>query len=64
MAEQEKPVLELVPCEVCLKEIPVSEARTAEAVDYVLYFCGLDCYAKWKNRNDAAKQPAAGAPSR
>ncbi len=37
-----------VPCEVCLKEIPVSEAKSDEALDYVVYFCGLECYAKWK----------------
>lgn len=36
-----------IPCAQCMKEIPVSEAKVAEAVDYVAYFCGLDCYAKW-----------------
>lgn len=39
-----------VACEVCLKEIPRSEAAMAEAVDYVAYFCGLECYQTWKNR--------------
>jgi hypothetical protein len=39
---------DLVPCRVCLKEIPVSEATSEEAVDYVLHFCGLECYAKWE----------------
>jgi hypothetical protein len=39
---------DLVPCWVCLKEIPVSEATSEEAVDYVLHFCGLECYAKWE----------------
>lgn len=37
----------MVPCAQCLKEVPVSEAKVAEAVDYVGYFCGLECYAKW-----------------
>ena len=43
-----------VKCEVCLKEIPRSEAKSAEAIDYVVYFCGLDCYEKWgkNNRSD------------
>lgn len=50
MAQSEKPVAEMVPCEVCLKEIPASEAKTAEAVDYVVHFCGIDCYAKWKEQ--------------
>ena len=37
----------LVSCEVCLKEIPKSEASVPEAVDYFVYFCGADCYQKW-----------------
>ena len=40
--------VELVDCEVCLKEIPVSEANSEEARDYVVYFCGLECYARWR----------------
>ena len=39
--------LEPLSCEVCLKEIPVSEAKSEEATDYVVYFCGLDCYQQW-----------------
>jgi hypothetical protein len=30
----------LVSCEVCLKEIPKSEASVPEAVNYFVYFCG------------------------
>jgi len=37
-----------VACKVCFKEIPLSEAVNEEATEYVLHFCGLDCYAKWK----------------
>ena len=37
-----------VKCHVCLKEIPVSEAKSAEAVSYVHHFCGLECFDKWK----------------
>ena len=43
---------EKVPCEVCLKEIPVSEAKNVEASDYVLSFCGLDCYEKWQKKSE------------
>lgn len=43
---------ETVPCEICLKEVPRSEAKTAEGSDYVLYFCGLDCYQKWQEENE------------
>ena len=40
-----------IACEVCLKEIPHSEATTTEVDDYVLNFCGLDCYKKWQEEN-------------
>ncbi|MCK5499601.1 MAG: DUF3330 domain-containing protein [Gammaproteobacteria bacterium] len=53
MSESEKPIeIEKVPCNVCLKEIPRSEAEIEEASDYVLYFCGLDCYEKWREENN------------
>ena len=53
MSESEKPVkLESVACEICLKEIPKSEAKTGEAGDYVLYFYGLDCYEKWQDEDE------------
>ena len=53
MAEDEEPLeIEQVECEVCLKEIPLSEATSEEASDYVTYFCGLDCYDKWKKQLD------------
>ncbi|HKE42819.1 MAG TPA: DUF3330 domain-containing protein [Casimicrobiaceae bacterium] len=32
---------------VCEQEVPISEALIPEAVDYVVYFCGLDCYDRW-----------------
>lgn len=41
---------EQVKCEVCLKEVPKSEAKIAEAQDYVMHFCGLDCYEKWEKQ--------------
>lgn len=37
-----------VACNACMKEIPVSEAHSGEADDYVRHFCGLDCYDKWR----------------
>ena len=40
----------LVLCDVCFKEIPVSEATNGEAVDYVLHFCGLECYSTWEKQ--------------
>ena len=54
MNNQDKPT-ETVPCEVCLKEIPRSEAKTSEVDDYVLHFCGIDCYDKWHKENTEKK---------
>ena len=57
MNEREKSAeTENVPCEICLKEVPRSEAKIEEAADYVLYFCGLDCYKKWLEEDKAKKQ--------
>lgn len=50
----EKPVAaNQVACEMCLKEVPVSEAVVAEATDYFAYFCGIECYEQWKHRGEA-----------
>jgi hypothetical protein len=40
----------LVSCAMCLKEVPRSEATVPEAVDYVVHFCGIDCYRQWQAR--------------
>ena len=45
----------LVACEICIKEIPISEAKSEEATDYVMYFCGLECYAIWKAQQHKEK---------
>ena len=47
--------IETVACEICIKEIPKSEAAIDEARDYVLYFFGLDCYAKWQDEKEKTK---------
>ena len=47
--------IDTLPCEVCLKEIPHSEAQTSEIDDYVLHFCGIDCYRKWQEENQKDK---------
>lgn len=64
MTRGDKPVdVERVACEVCLKEVPRSEATVPEATDYVVYFCGLDCYQRWKSQgakpNDQAEKSAS-----
>jgi hypothetical protein len=40
-----------VPCGVCQREIPLSAAVWREGSDYVAYFCGLECYDRWRNRS-------------
>lgn len=45
-------VVEMVACEVCLNEVPITASKTPEAVDYVAHFCGLDCYEKWQQDNE------------
>jgi len=42
-----------IACEICLKEIPVSEAKSEEANDYIAHFCGLDCYDKWAHQKQS-----------
>ncbi len=47
---------ELIKCDVCLKEVPISGAKSVETSDYVAHFCGLDCYDKWLKKTDEEKQ--------
>jgi hypothetical protein len=55
MGEKQQPPNEEIPvaCAICMKEIPLSEAQSEEADDYVRHFCGLDCYAKWRTQKEA-----------
>lgn len=56
MTAHDKPVeLDSVKCEVCLKEVPVSESTIPEASDYFVHFCGLECYEKWRMQGDKSK---------
>ena len=53
MPRAEKPIdVERVPCEVCRKEVPKSESVVPEASDYLIHFCGLECYDKWKQMRE------------
>lgn len=58
--EHKPPELQKIACEVCRKEIPSSEATIPEVDDYVMYFCGLECFQEWKQRrpDEAAAAPA------
>jgi len=48
---------ETVACRICLKEIPKSVAESAEAVEYVYYFCGPECYAEWREEEGVKPKP-------
>lgn len=39
-----------VDCGVCCREIPLDAALTPEGADYVMHFCGLDCYRRFTER--------------
>ncbi|WP_296226587.1 DUF3330 domain-containing protein [Ralstonia sp. UBA689] len=57
------PPAELVSCEICMKEVPISEAFVPEASDYVAYFCGLECYAQWRRQlSEKAGQEGTAPP--
>ena len=45
--------LDRVPCDVCQHDIPIAEVVAAEVTDYVVYFCGLDCYDRWRRQREA-----------
>lgn len=34
----------------CCAQIPGDEAVMEEATDYVLFYCGIDCYEDWHHR--------------
>jgi hypothetical protein len=46
----DNPMPSPISCQLCGHQVPLSEAVVPEAVDYVAYFCGLDCFAAWRNR--------------
>ena len=48
----------IVRCEVCIADVPLSVAKSAEGVDYVHYFCGLNCLQKWQAQDQAKATPA------
>lgn len=47
---------EHISCKICMKEIPIDTAKSVEAVDYVVHFCGMGCYEKWKDQQHPLEQ--------
>ncbi len=49
----DKPVdIVQISCEICMKEVPLNDATTPETEDYVVHFCGLECYEQWKSQDE------------
>jgi hypothetical protein len=48
---------ELISCEICFREVPVSEANNEEGADYVMHYFGLECYSKWKRQREEDDTP-------
>mgnify|MGYP001205298861 FL=1 len=49
-----------VACATCRAEVPLSVAAAGEAGDYVRYFCGLDCFAAWRQKDAEQGEADAG----
>jgi hypothetical protein len=48
---------ELISCEICFREVPVSEAKNEEGTEYVMHYFGLECYSKWKRQREEDDTP-------
>lgn len=51
--DKQLPETVLVACYICLKEVPISAAKTPEVADYVAHFCGLECYVQWQQGDES-----------
>ncbi len=46
---------ELLSCEICIKEVPMMSGKALEIDDYVMHFCGLECFDKWHKQAENKK---------
>jgi len=49
-----------ISCEICKKEVPLNEAVNPETADYIVHFCGLECYEEWKGQDKDKKVVQSG----
>jgi hypothetical protein len=54
------PESDMIACEICLKEIPRDLAKSGESAEYVHYFCGDSCYARWQGEQGLGTQDTPG----
>ncbi|TAM00974.1 MAG: DUF3330 domain-containing protein [Paraburkholderia sp.] len=52
-----------VDCGVCCSEVPLDAAFTPEGIDYVVHFCGLDCYRRFTERATHDRTSNPGLPA-
>lgn len=50
----------LVSCNICHREVPHAESLGVEGQDYLLYFCGPDCYGQWQHGTEENGPPTTG----
>lgn len=62
MSQMKKPEEPILSCEICLREMPHDLVHTHEGPDYVLHFCGLDCYRTWQKRQEAMDRQREKSP--
>lgn len=46
----DEPACTLVQCAVCLTEIPPDASVSADVLDTIQHFCGLECLSVWRAR--------------
>jgi hypothetical protein len=51
MSMPQAPIEPTKRCGECNKEIKQPEAMSPEGQEYALFFCGFECYQKWRQRD-------------
>ena len=42
----------LLSCDICLTDVPISEAGCMESEEYVAFYFGLECYEQWLRQKE------------
>ncbi len=52
---------ETISCDVCLKEIPPSVAKSLEGSELMVNFCGIECHDKWIHQEQDKNNKKSGS---
>jgi len=52
-----------IQCSTCGCDIPWDEVVVPDATNYIVHFCGLDCYAEWRTAATLTALAADGDPA-